>query len=272
MTQKLKQALNYAVDIGLLELSPITRVKRLPVDNRRVKFLSLDDFRRILHEARNTDAYDLFLTIGLTGLRPSNVRLLSVDEVDGDIIRIPPEKMKTDVGESSRLHPPCRASCRPVRRLLTSFPLVVDTTARRAWTTSHGATEGSRVAWTVSSGRRSTTCDTSSPPAGKARRDGATDRAVAVPRRADRHESLRASRHRRPAPLRRGPRGACCCGLWRRLVRLRRGLPPPCFRALLRHALALALVAVVVVVGAGRARAKVGLQTSRACGDFPVPR
>ncbi|MEO2006716.1 MAG: tyrosine-type recombinase/integrase [Candidatus Poribacteria bacterium] len=93
-TQKLKQALNYAVDTDLLELSPIARVKQLPVDNRRVKFLSLDDFRRILHEARNTDAYDLFLTIGLTGLRPSNVRLLSVDEVDGDIIRIPPEKMK----------------------------------------------------------------------------------------------------------------------------------------------------------------------------------
>jgi integrase len=93
-TQKLKQALNYAVDCGTLDANPIARVKQLRVDNRRVKFLSLDDFHRVLHEARNTEAYDLFLTIGLTGLRPSNVRLLVADEVDGDIIRIPPENMK----------------------------------------------------------------------------------------------------------------------------------------------------------------------------------
>ncbi len=94
VTQKLKQALNYAVDIGILDANPIARVKQLRVDNRRVRALSLEDFRRVLHEARNTDAHDLLLTIGLTGLRPSNVRLLTTDEVDGDIIRIPPEKMK----------------------------------------------------------------------------------------------------------------------------------------------------------------------------------
>jgi integrase len=94
MSQKLKQALYHAVDLGLLDANPIGRVKQLRVDNRRVKFLSLDDFRRILHEGRNTDARDLFLTIGLTGLRPSNVRLLTADEVDGDTIRIPPQKMK----------------------------------------------------------------------------------------------------------------------------------------------------------------------------------
>ena len=94
MTQKLKQALYHAVDVGVLDASPIARVKRLPVDNRRVKFLSLDDLHRILHEARNTDARDLFLTIALTGLRPSNVRMLTTDEVDGNTIRIPPAKMK----------------------------------------------------------------------------------------------------------------------------------------------------------------------------------
>ena len=93
-TQKLKQALNYAVDCGVLDVNPIARVKQLRVDNRREKFLSLDDFCRIIHEALNTEARDLFLTIALTGLRPSNVRLLTGDEVDGDIIRIPPEKMK----------------------------------------------------------------------------------------------------------------------------------------------------------------------------------
>ena len=94
VTQKLKQALNYAVDIGVLDANPIARVKQLRVDNRRVRGLSLDDFRRVLHEARNTHAHDMFLAIGLTGLRPSNVRLLTVDEVHGDMIRIPPEKMK----------------------------------------------------------------------------------------------------------------------------------------------------------------------------------
>jgi integrase len=93
-TQKMKQALNYAVDVGLLSTNPIARVKMLPVDNRRMRFIVMDDFIRILHEARNTDAHDLFVVGGVTGLRPSNVRLLSKDEVDGDIIRIPGEKMK----------------------------------------------------------------------------------------------------------------------------------------------------------------------------------
>ncbi|MBT5535869.1 site-specific integrase [Candidatus Poribacteria bacterium] len=93
-TQKLKQALNYAVDTGLLDVNPIARVRQLPVDNRRVRFLSLDDFGRLMEAATNTEASALFLTIALTGLRPSNVRLLVADEVDGDIIRIPPQKMK----------------------------------------------------------------------------------------------------------------------------------------------------------------------------------
>ncbi|MBT3266988.1 site-specific integrase [Candidatus Poribacteria bacterium] len=93
-TQKLKQGLNHAVDLGLLDANPIARVKLERVDNRRVKFLALDDFTRLLEGASSTDAHGLFLTIGLTGLRPSNVRLLTGDEVDGDMIRIPPEKMK----------------------------------------------------------------------------------------------------------------------------------------------------------------------------------
>jgi len=137
--QKFKQALYYAVDCGVLDANPIARVKRLPVDNRRAKFLSLEDFRRILHEARTTDAHDLFLTIGLTGLRPSNVRLLVADEVDGDIIRIPPAKMKN-----------ARWGVIPistaVQRLLSArdaspclFPARGTDSHRRASTTSHAA-------------------------------------------------------------------------------------------------------------------------------------
>jgi len=95
-TQKLAQALNLAVDMGVLDVNPLARVKPLTVDNRRTRFLTMDDFVRILDAARNTDARDLFLTVGLTGLRPSNVRLLTVGEVDIEArtLRIPPEKMK----------------------------------------------------------------------------------------------------------------------------------------------------------------------------------
>ena len=92
--QKLSQALNHAVDLGLIASNPIARVKPLTVDNRRTKFLTMDDFVRILDAAKNTDARDLFLVMALTGLRPSNVRLLTVAEVEGKTIRIPPSKMK----------------------------------------------------------------------------------------------------------------------------------------------------------------------------------
>lgn len=94
--QKWSQALNLAVDLGLLEANPIARVKPLTVDNRRTRRLSMDDFVRILHAARETDARDLFVVLGLTGLRPSNGRLLTVGDVDfGDrMVRIPAEKMK----------------------------------------------------------------------------------------------------------------------------------------------------------------------------------
>ncbi len=94
MTQKLKQALFYAADMELLDANPIARVKQLPVDNRRRRFLSMGDVVTILEAARNTDAHDLFLFMALTGLRPSNVRLLTADEVEDDVIRIPPGKMK----------------------------------------------------------------------------------------------------------------------------------------------------------------------------------
>jgi integrase len=93
-TQKLKQALNHAADLGLLDANPIARVKQLTVDNRRVKFLALADFVRLLDAGRGTDARHLFLAMGLTGLRPSNVRLLTAGEVCDDLIRIPPDKMK----------------------------------------------------------------------------------------------------------------------------------------------------------------------------------
>ena len=92
--QKLSQALNLAVDLGILDANPVARVKPLTVDNRRTRFLSMDDFVRIVHAARDTDARDLLLVVGLSGLRPSNVRLLVVREVDGAVLRIPGDKMK----------------------------------------------------------------------------------------------------------------------------------------------------------------------------------
>ena len=117
-TQKRKQALNHAVDLGILAANPIARVWMLRVDNRRTKFLSMGDFTRFLRDASRVDGHDLFLKIGLTGLRPSNVRLLTVAEVDGDGTRIPPEKMKRGRwGEVplSTLHWPSWRRVRPSR-------------------------------------------------------------------------------------------------------------------------------------------------------------
>jgi len=73
-THKLSQGLNYAVDLGLPDANPLARVKPLTVDNRRTKYLTMDDFIRLLGAAANTDAVDLFRVVGLTGLRPPNVR------------------------------------------------------------------------------------------------------------------------------------------------------------------------------------------------------
>ena len=93
-TQKLKQAFNHGLDLGLLSANPVARVKQLPVDNVQTRLLQMDDLVRILHAARHTDAQDTLLTMALTGLRPSDVRLLTADEVDGDIIHIAADKTK----------------------------------------------------------------------------------------------------------------------------------------------------------------------------------
>ena len=93
-TQKLSQALNHAADMGLVPVNPLARVRPLTVDNRRTKFLAMDDFVAIINSAQAAGARDMFLIAGLTGLRPSNVRLLTVDEVDGTRLRIAPGKMK----------------------------------------------------------------------------------------------------------------------------------------------------------------------------------
>jgi len=63
-TQKFKQGLNVAVDVGLLSANPIARMKQLLVDNRRLQFLALTDFTRTLNAARDTGVGDLCLPNG----------------------------------------------------------------------------------------------------------------------------------------------------------------------------------------------------------------
>jgi integrase len=92
--QKLSQALNYAADGGLLGANPIARVKSETVDNRKVRALTMDQFVEIIRAAERGEARDLLLVAGLTGLRPSNVRLLRHDEIEDSVVRIPPEKSK----------------------------------------------------------------------------------------------------------------------------------------------------------------------------------
>ena len=92
--QKLKQALYLAVKTGHLDKNPLADERALPVDNLRSRFLAMGDFARLMGAASNTDARNLFLVMALTGLRPSNVRLLTAGEVADEMIRIPGDKMK----------------------------------------------------------------------------------------------------------------------------------------------------------------------------------
>lgn len=91
--QKLKQALNHAVDAGLLDANPLARVKGLRFDNRRMRVLDMDELIALVNAARG-DVRDIVLVLALTGLRPSNVFALRKDEMHGDTIQIPPDKMK----------------------------------------------------------------------------------------------------------------------------------------------------------------------------------
>ncbi|MDA1190922.1 MAG: tyrosine-type recombinase/integrase [Candidatus Poribacteria bacterium] len=92
--QKFKQAMNYAVDLELVAVNPLTRVKQLTVDNRRTRALTMEQFVALIRQAEITDAMTMFLVMGLTGLRPKNVRLLMKGELIDDRIEIPPSKMK----------------------------------------------------------------------------------------------------------------------------------------------------------------------------------
>jgi integrase len=97
--QKLKQAMNHAVDLGLLPSNPTQRCKYLRFDNRRLRTCSLDDVCALLQacaglDPRSRDVPDVVQVMALTGLRPGNTYQLRKDEVEDDVIRIPPQKMK----------------------------------------------------------------------------------------------------------------------------------------------------------------------------------
>jgi integrase len=95
--QKLKQAMNYAVDLGLLDADPLRRCKAPQYDNRRMRTCSIEDVHTMLTAFPATsDLRHIVRLLALTGLRPSNVLRLRADEVVGDTVRIPPEKMKNN--------------------------------------------------------------------------------------------------------------------------------------------------------------------------------
>jgi integrase len=91
--QKLKQAMNVAIDLDLLPANPLARYKGLRFDNRRIRVCDMDEFVAVVDAARG-DVRDIVVVLGLTGLRPSNAFALRKDEIRGDTIQIPPEKMK----------------------------------------------------------------------------------------------------------------------------------------------------------------------------------
>ncbi len=94
MAGEFSQGGDVGIDLGVLAGSPLRGMKRLRVDNRPTRVLRMEDFASVLTAAGNTDAYQLLLAMELTGMRPPNVRLLAVGEVEGKSIRIPPETMK----------------------------------------------------------------------------------------------------------------------------------------------------------------------------------
>ena len=53
----------------------------------------MEGFARLVSHAHRR-VQDVLLVLGLTGLRPTNAFRLTWDEVDGDVVRIPPEEVK----------------------------------------------------------------------------------------------------------------------------------------------------------------------------------
>jgi integrase len=95
--QKLKQAMDYGVDVGALTANPVARCKPPRVSNRRERTCTMEEFTTLTTtRLPRVHLRDVLLVIGLAGLRPGNALGLHRDEVDFERARITiaGEKMK----------------------------------------------------------------------------------------------------------------------------------------------------------------------------------
>lgn len=112
----LKTILNRAVKHDILNSNPITRVKKLPENNVRMKVLNPDEFERLL-DACPDYLRPIVITAFYTGMRKSEVLDLVWEEVDleAGFIRLPPHRTKPKTARSVPIHP-------RVRKILQTLP------------------------------------------------------------------------------------------------------------------------------------------------------
>jgi len=112
----LKTILNRAVKHDILNSNPITRVKKLPENNVRMKVLNPDEFERLL-DACPDYLRPIVITAFYTGMRKSEVLDLVWEEVDleAGFIRLPPHRTKPKTARSVPIHS-------RVRKVLQTLP------------------------------------------------------------------------------------------------------------------------------------------------------
>ncbi len=102
----MKTILNRAVRHGKLDVNLISKVKKLPENNIRMRVLSLEEFENLL-AACSPHLHPVVLTAYYTGMRRAEILNLTWDEVDlkSGFIRLGADRTKTKVARSVPLHP-----------------------------------------------------------------------------------------------------------------------------------------------------------------------
>ncbi len=80
----LRQILNFAIDRNLISENPVSRVKKLKLDNRRVRFLNEDQAEALLEaiKAKSIDTYRITLFSLHMGLRAGEIFSLTWADID----------------------------------------------------------------------------------------------------------------------------------------------------------------------------------------------
>ncbi len=80
----LKKLFNYAVDVGVLKVSPANGIKPPAVENVKDRFLNLNELAtvfKLLNEQNNRDTRDILQLIALTAQRPGEVAEMRINQL-----------------------------------------------------------------------------------------------------------------------------------------------------------------------------------------------